>query len=98
MVGIQVTVDSSGRVARIGSSVRAISTPGRMSAEFLAVVESAVEQWRFVPAEVRRLKPVTGKEGKEDYWLVTRADKTDYSFDVVFTFTATGEVTSGMVK
>ena len=97
-VGVRITVDASGRVTNIDPSLRAISTPGVFAEEFRAAVESALAQWRFTPAENRHLVPGKGGPMKEDYWVVTRAEKTDAVFDIVFTFTPSGDVVSGPVK
>ncbi len=97
LVGVRITVDATGRVVDVGPSLRAISTPGPWAAEFRAAVEAAVAQWRFTPAEIRRLVPGRGGPQQEDYWVVTRAEKTDATFDVAFTFTAAGDVLPGAV-
>ena len=98
LVGVQIFVDASGTVSRVGPSIRALSTGGNRSTEFLAAVEGAVAQRRLVPAEKRWMKPVKGSLGQEDFWLITRVEKTDYAFDVSFAFTVSGEVTSGQAK
>ena len=92
LVGVELFIDSSGRVARTGPSLRAFSTPGPLAAEFAAAVEEAVRQWRFRPAEKRRMRRIKGPAGGEDFWLVTQAEKTDGRLDVAFTFTAKGDV------
>jgi hypothetical protein len=92
LVGVQIFVDESGRVTRIGPSLRAISTPVAAAGDFLTAVEAAVMQWRFVPAERRRMKRVRGSLGAEDFWLVTQSQKTEYALDVTFTFSTKGDV------
>jgi hypothetical protein len=92
MVGVRITVDARGRVANVGPSMAAFSTGGEYGEEFQAAVERALAQWRFNPAELRHLVPRKGGPGQPDYWLVTRTQKTDYAFDVSFTFTTSGEV------
>jgi hypothetical protein len=98
LVGVQIFIDRAGNVSRIGPSLRVISTPGAMSAEFLAAIEEAVAKWRFSPAEKRSMKPVKGALGQDDFWLITRVEKTEYTLDVSFAFTAAGDVTSGLTK
>jgi hypothetical protein len=39
---------------------------------------------------VPRANAVTG----EDFWVITRSQKTDYAFDLAFTFTTSGDVLS----
>ena len=45
--------------------MRAFSTPGPFSGEFVAAAEKAVMEWRFTPAEIRQLKPVKGGPGRD---------------------------------
>jgi hypothetical protein len=97
-VGVCITVDAAGNVADIGPSLRAFSSPGPFAEEFRAAVEDAVRRWRFTPAEKRHLKPGAAPPGKDDYWVVTRAEKTDYTFDLSFTFTTSGDVLSEVGK
>ncbi len=91
-VGVRLLADEVGRVAAVRSSPLALSTPGALAGEFQAAVETAVRQWRFEPAERRRMTPKTGPGGA--YWHVTRLEVCPYEVDVLFTFTASGEVTS----
>jgi len=91
-VAVRITVDTDGRVSAVGPSMLAISTPGPFAHEFRGAVEDAVRQWRFTPAEIRHLEPAK-EEGKTvNYWNVTSSEKVEASFDVAFTFTATGDV------
>jgi hypothetical protein len=92
LVGVQITVGADGRVTQVGPSMKTISTPSPFAAEFLSAVEEAVAQWHFTPAEKRRLVPGRGRPGGEDYWVVTRAEKTEYAFDLSFTFALSGDV------
>lgn len=91
VVGVRISVDPSGRVAGIGPSLVCFSTPTPWAAAFYTAVEDAVAQWRFEPAEWRHLVPMTNRNGG-GYWQVARSEKTDYSFDLSFTFSTTGEV------
>jgi hypothetical protein len=97
MVGVHITVDASGRVAHVGPSLRAFTTPGPFATEFLAAVESALAEWRFTPAEKRRMRPMKSNTG-EDFWLITRAEKIEYGFDLSFTFTSSGDVLPALTK
>lgn len=92
MVGVRLMVDETGKVADVRYSPLALSTPGAFAGEFQAAVESAVRQWRFEPAERRRMTPKKGPDGA--YWQVTRLETCPYELDVLFNFTASGEVTA----
>lgn len=93
-VGVRVGIGRDGRVQDLGPSLVAFSSGGEHAEVFRAAVEAAVVQWRFRPAEIRRLEPRTGGPGLGDYWQVVRAQPTEDAFDVCFTFTSTGEVSS----
>jgi hypothetical protein len=91
VVGVRINVDANGGVTSVGPSLVSFSTPTPRAGAFYAAVEEAVTQWRFEPAEWRHLVPMTNNRGA-GYWKVTRAEKTDYAFDLAFTFTTTGDV------
>lgn len=95
-VGARITVDAAGRVSNVGPSLVALSIPSRFSNEFQAAVEAAVAQWRFQPARILYLEQAPDGDGGT-YSRVAREEKTDTYFDVVFTFTASGEVLPAMV-
>lgn len=97
LVGVRITVDFTGKVSEIAPSLLAFSTPGPFAEEFRAAAETAVAQWRFLPAEIRHLQPGKGPQENE-YWTITQIDKTEMTFDVSFTFNATGEVLSAPLK
>ncbi|MES2695872.1 MAG: hypothetical protein V4773_20530 [Verrucomicrobiota bacterium] len=91
LVGVRVTVGTDGLVADVGESPVAFSTPGPFATEFRVAVETAVRQWRFKPAELQHLVPKQG--GPQGwYWQVTRVEKQDYTMDLQFTFTPSGEI------
>jgi outer membrane biosynthesis protein TonB len=92
-VGVHITVDTTGRVAGVRMSLAAMTTPTPYMDEFRNAVEEALAQWRFRPAELRRLKPVTDTTGAPT-WALDHREKTDCGFDVSFTFQSTGEVVS----
>lgn len=96
-VGVRIIVDAEGRVADVRMSPVLISTPTPRLEEFRAAVEAALAQWRFRPAELRRLAPITDATGAPAWVLLSR-EKTDYGFDVSFVFQASGEVASRGVK
>ena len=98
LIGVRITVDARGGVADVAPSLKALTMPGPFVREFQAAVEAAVAQWRFTPAERRHLVPGRGGPMKEDYWVVTRAEKTEAVFDVAFTFSGSGDVLSDGVK
>ena len=89
-------VGADGCVADMGASFATLSTPTPWVAEFRAAVEDAVKQWRFRPAEIRQLELVKADDG--DYQRVARREKAEWTFDVEFTFSATGEVVSGLAR
>lgn len=95
-IGVRLTVAKDGTVSDVGWSPLILSTPGPRSEEFRAAVDAAVARWRFTPAEQQRLVPRKSPAGP--YWQVVRAEKTDATLDVEFTFTASGEVLSAGVK
>jgi hypothetical protein len=94
IVGVRITVDTDGRVSDVGASPAALSTPSPFAAEFRAAVDSAVEQWRFRPGEVRHLETVHGPDG--DYQRMASREKVAWAFDVEFTFNAAGVVLAGL--
>lgn len=90
-IGVRLTVDAEGRVAAMTPSVTAFSLPPRFSNEFQAAIEVAVAQWRFRPAELRRLEEVPGSEGGT-YWRQASSEKIETTLDMIFTFSEAGEV------
>ena len=93
-VGVRVSVETSGRVGDISSSLLAVSTPGPFAPAFRDAVETAVRQWRFRPAQIiqQELAPLPGGGS---YKRVTQREPTEAQFDLVFTFTETGKVETG---
>ena len=87
-MGMRVVVDAEGRVADVGPSMRAWSTPTPWAAEFRAAIEAAVAQWRFRPAEVRHFTTVTNAAGS--YRSMTGREKTEWALHVTFSFKAEG--------
>ncbi len=87
-MGMRVLVDAAGKVADVGPSVRAWSTPTPWAAEFRAAIEAAVAQWRFRPAEVRHCTTVTNAEGS--YRSMTGSEKTEWALHVTFSFKVSG--------
>jgi hypothetical protein len=96
MVGVQLTVGVDGRVSDVASSITTLSSPGSFAGEFRAAVESAVRQWRFVPAEIRHLELVKHPQG--DYLSLVRREPIEWKLDVQFRFSASGEVAAGGAK
>lgn len=92
-VGVRIVVAADGTVSQTGRSLRAFTTPGPLADEFRVAAETAVANWRFVPAELRHMVPKQGGP-EQEYWQVTRAEKTDYALDVLFTFSPSGEIVS----
>lgn len=92
-VAVRIIVDTTGRVSDVRMSLAGVTTPTPYAEEFRTAVEEALAQWRFRPAQLRRLKPTTDETGSArrefEGW-----EKVDCGFDVAFTFQSTGEVTS----
>ncbi|HUR56249.1 MAG TPA: hypothetical protein VM029_00965 [Opitutaceae bacterium] len=90
-IGVRVTIDTEGRVSDISPSLLSFSTPGPATAALREAVEAAIAQWRFTPAEIHQLEPMRGPD-RSEYLLMKSSEKTEWNFDVAFTFTSTGEV------
>jgi hypothetical protein len=96
-VGVRITVDTQGRVSDIGPSMLSFSTPGPSAPALREAVEAAVAQWRFTPAEIHHVEPMRGPD-RSDYLLMKSSEKTEWHFDLAFTFTSSGEVLSQQPK
>jgi hypothetical protein len=97
VIGVQITVDVDGRVAHVRTSLAVMSTPTPRAAEFRAAVEDALAQWRFRPAELRRLAPATDATGAPTWTLASR-EKSECVYDVSFVFQSSGEVVARELK
>ena len=97
VVGVHITVDADGRVADTRASLAVPSTPTAHGEEFRAAVDEALAQWRFRPAELRWLAPMTDASGTPA-WALTSREKVECTFDVSFVFQSTGEVVSRGLK
>jgi len=95
-VGVRLTVDETGRVSAVQPSLAVISLPTPYVAEFQAAVEAAVAQWRFRPAVLLHAEWVSDPGG--DYPRVTSREKIEWTFDVEFTFNASGDVLTRLPK
>jgi hypothetical protein len=95
LVGVRISVDSDGRVSDVRPSLVCLSTPGPFAGEFQAAVEAALALWRFEPGEVQHLEPANAPDGSQ-YMRVKDREKVEWTFDVSFTFTAAGDVLSGL--
>lgn len=95
IVGVRITVNREGQVAAIGDSPVVFSSPNSHGAGFREAVEAAVRQWRFEPAVLQHMENVRGADGRP-VLTITGVEKTDWTFDVAFTFTADGDVLGGM--
>ena len=96
LVAVRITVDANGRVSDVGTSLAGMSTPTPFAADFRAAVEAAVAQWRFRPGEVRHLETVHDPDG--DYQRMTSRENIAGTFDVEFTFNASGVVVPAGLK
>lgn len=94
-VGVRLTVDPNGRVVDVGTSLAVFSSPNSYRGGFREAVEAAVKQWRFESAVLQHSgvgKDATGR----DVIVFQGAEKIEWVFDVAFTFTASGDVVSGL--
>jgi TonB family protein len=87
-VVLQITIGTDGTVTQVMPALAGLPFGSPFTAQFQAAAEAAVRQWRFEPAEVRRLEP-------SDYrgttiWSVTSSEKREMTVEVTFTFTETG--------
>jgi hypothetical protein len=96
-VGVRIMIDVSGRVSGVGTSMAAFSSPNSYVGGFREAVETAVRQWRFRPAVLQRVDSRKGVGGGDVLFLES-VEKTEWSFDVSFTFTASGDVWSGLER
>lgn len=92
-IGVHITVDASGRVSDIRSSMLVFNTPGPFAEQFRDAVEHAVRQWRFTPARSEHYEIV--HEGSATYSRLKSRENVDTEFDLSFTFTADGRVETG---
>jgi hypothetical protein len=90
-VAVRITVTSTGRVSEVAPSLRAVSIPNRFDAEFQQAARAALAQWRFAPAQSCHLE-VTKNAAGEPVYHETLRENVETSFDLVFSFTASGEV------
>ena len=92
-ITVRITVGKDGHVESIARSLADMSFPTRFDREFHAAIEGALRQWRFRPAELARLD--VGSDGRP---IITESEETDTSFDVQFTFSPSGAVTSNRLN
>jgi hypothetical protein len=88
IVVIRVLIDERGRILDIKQSPLVASTPGPHLEEFEASVRTAVQQWRFYSASIRKFKlgPDLDGNGKPDYTIVTAQQPLKAFFDISFVF------------
>ncbi len=92
-IGVHITVDPTGRVSDIRSSMLVFNTPGPFADDFREAVETAVRQWRFNPAQADEYEIV--HEGAATFNRLTHSEKVETEFALSFTFKADGTVKSG---
>lgn len=97
VIHVRIVVDDKGSVSDVRASPLRVSTPTRHFDRFFAEIEAALRDWRFRPAVLRHLVPVKDGDGAA-HWVVARANPTDCTFDVAFTFNATGDVVSALAR
>jgi hypothetical protein len=93
-IGVKISVDTDGRVSEVSPSLLTFSTPTRYADEFEEAVRVAVIQWHFRPAQRYTLRIFRTEEGGGPPREIHR-ENTETSFDLAFTFTASGTVLSG---
>jgi hypothetical protein len=91
LVSVHVAVDRRGRVTEISPSRLGFTTPGPFAPEFFAAVETAITQWKFVPAQMQFPETST-RDGGAVNAAAVRRESVESSFDVTFTFTSAGTV------
>jgi hypothetical protein len=94
-VGVRLDIDRTGSVSGVQTSLRIFSTPNSYDFGFRETVEAAVKQWRFQPARLQHSEVVKRNDGS-DVLRVQDGETVDWSIDVAFTFTATGDVLAGV--
>jgi TonB family protein len=87
-VVLRITIGTDGTVTQVAPALAGLPFSNPFSDQFEAAAEAAVRQWKFEPAEVRRLEP-------SDYrgttiWSVTDTEKREMTVEVTFTFTEDG--------
>lgn len=90
IVGVHITVDATGRVSAISSSLFVFSTLGPYAGDFRDAVEAALRQWEFAPARVESVESINGTDSADN--RVTRSETIETEFDLSFTFSADGSV------
>lgn len=94
-VGVRLTIDTTGRVSSVDSSLRFFSSPNPWSEEFRAAVDAAVSRWRFRPAQRVMVERVKDADGADDL-AVRDSEPAEWVCDVAFTFTETGQVLTNL--
>jgi hypothetical protein len=95
LVGVKLSVDSSGSVTEVQQSWKTFTSPSRYESDFRAAVEAAVRQWRFEPAQIQVIQRVQ-RAGRRDQYVVRHSDPTEWTFEVVFTFNDSGTVAASL--
>ncbi len=90
-VGVGLVIDQTGRVTEVKPSMVYLSTPHPEAKTFFDAVKTAVEKWKFIPAQSVKIEQATGDDGGT-WWRAGRSEPVETSGEVLFTFTATGEV------
>ena len=95
IVGVRITVDTMGRVSAVDPSLAIFSSANSHAGGFREAVEAAVAQWRFVPAQLQHVEAVKDNDG-HDVLFLRPMGTTDWTLDVAFTFSASGDVVGGI--
>jgi hypothetical protein len=92
-IAVKITIGTNGRVTSIAPSFARISLPTRDKNDFDDAIEEALSEWRFEPAQLAHLDPQTA-----DAPVIVGTEATETSFDVVFTFSASGNSSADILK
>lgn len=92
VVGLRIVVDPEGSVAEVRDSPVVEGTRGSCARRFREESESAVREWRFVPAQWRKLGPGKDVDGDSipDYQVVIEMERISSYLDIQIDFQVIG--------
>jgi outer membrane biosynthesis protein TonB len=92
-IAVKITVGTGGTVTSVAPSFVRVSFPTRYKDDFDQAIQTALSQWRFEPAQLARLDPQVAEAP-----VVVSTETMETSFDVVFTFVASGTSAANFLK
>lgn len=92
-VRVTVSFDENGDPVDVSPSRRGVPIPDQFRDGFLTAVREAVSRWKIHPAHLVYYR--RGADGTSRY---LRTEALSESFDIVFTFAASGEVKAGRAR